>query len=163
MACGFENELAQQDHGGNTIVHRGNVSSFPSCPEQSVVLRSIRLTTMSSVSVISFIRIFFILKSDPNNVTGSVVKPDIFSCIELTMAIVFASVAGIAGREAISNFVDRFIVPRSPNHGGRYRRSGNKQSNAGPRDIRMVDCRNWVKIDASPDEALVVNVDEVSR
>ena len=163
MACGFENELAQQDHSGDTIVRRGNVSNFPCCPEQSVVLWSPGLTTMFSVSVISFIRIFFVLKSDPNNVTGSVVKPDIFSCIELTMAIVFASVAGIAGREAISNFVDRFIVPRSPNHGGGYRRSSNKQPNAGSRDIRLVDSRNWVKIDASMDEALVINVDEVPK
>ena len=160
MACGFENELAQQDHGGDTIVRRGNVSNLP---EQSVVLRSIRLTNIFSVSVISFIRIFFVLKSDPNNVTGSVVKPDIFSCIELTMAIVFASVAGIAGREAISNFVDRFIVPRSTNHGGAYRPSGIKQSNASSRDVRMVDSRNWVKIDASMGEALVISIDEVSK
>ena len=81
------------------------------------------------------------------------------------MAIVFASVAGIAGREAISNFVDRFIVPRSPNHGGGgYRPSGVKHlSSAGSRDIRMVDSRNWVKIDASMGEALVVNVDEVEK
>ena len=80
------------------------------------------------------------------------------------MAIVFASVAGIAGREAISNFVDRFIVPRSTNHGGvGHRRSGTKQSNAGSRDVRMVDSRNWVKIDASMGEALVVSIDEVSK
>lgn len=165
MVGGSENELAQQDHGGDTIVRRGNVSNFPSCYKQSVVLRSIMLTKMSSVSIISFIRIFFVLKSDPNNVTGSVVKPDIFSCIELTMAIVFASVAGIAGREAISNFVDRFIVPRSPNHaGGGHRPSGVKRlSSAGSRDIRMVDSRNWVKIDASMGEALVVNVDELEK
>ena len=80
------------------------------------------------------------------------------------MAIVFASVAGIAGREAISNFVDRFLVPRSPNHGGGgYRPSGIKQSSASSRDIRMVDSRNWVKIDASMGEALVINVDEVEK
>lgn len=79
------------------------------------------------------------------------------------MAIVFASVAGIAGREAISNFVDRFIVPRSPNHGGGCRPSGVKQSSASSRDIRMVDSRNWVKIDASMGEALVINVDEVEK
>ena len=48
----------------------------------------------------------------PHNITGSVVNADIFSCIELTMAIIFASIAGIAGREAISNFVDRFIVAK---------------------------------------------------
>ena len=80
------------------------------------------------------------------------------------MAIVFASVAGIAGREAISNFVDRFFVPRSTNQGGvGYRRSGIKQSNAGSRDVRMVDSRNWVKIDASMGEALVVSIGEVPK
>ena len=118
-----------------------------------------------SVSIISFIRIFFVLRSDPDNVTGSVVKPDIFSCIELTMAIVFASVAGIAGREAISNFVDRFIVPKSTNRArAGYHRTTSKQSNAsGSRDVRMVDSRNWAKIDPSMGEALVVSVDEVSK
>ena len=30
MASGFENELAQQDHGGDTTVRRRNVSNFPS-------------------------------------------------------------------------------------------------------------------------------------
>ena len=80
------------------------------------------------------------------------------------MAIVFASVAGIAGREAISNFVDRFIVPKSTNHGGvGYRRSGIKQFNAGSRDVRMVDSRNWVKIDAPMGEALVFSIDEVPK
>ena len=77
------------------------------------------------------------------------------------MAIVFASVAGIAGREAISNFVDRFIVPRSPPG---HRPSGVKRlSSAGSRDIRMVDSRNWVKIDASMGEALVIGVDELEK
>ena len=164
MASGFENELAQQDHGGDTIVRRGNVSNLPSFPPQSLVLQSSMLIITSSVSIISFIRIFFVLRSDPDNVTGSVVKPDIFSCIELTMAIVFASVAGIAGREAISNFVDRFIVPRSTNRARvGYHRSTSRQSNAGSRDVRMVDSRNWVKIDPSMGEALVVSIDEVSN
>ena len=80
------------------------------------------------------------------------------------MAIVFASVAGIAGREAISNFVDRFIVPRSTNRDVvGYPRSGIKQSNACSRDVRMVNSRNWAKIDASMGEALVVSIDEVSK
>ncbi|KAL8816163.1 MAG: hypothetical protein Q9223_004781 [Gallowayella weberi] len=73
------------------------------------------------VSIISFTRIFFVLKVNPMNVTGTVVRADIFSCIELNMAIVFASVSGIAGREAISNFVHRFIVPRSTSYGGVYK------------------------------------------
>ena len=80
------------------------------------------------------------------------------------MAIVFASVAGIAGREAISNFVDRFIVPKSTNSARIGNRpSASKQSSAGSRDIRMVDSRNWVKIDPSMGEALVVSIDEVSK
>ena len=120
-----------------------------------------RLTRESSVSIISFTRIFFVVNVDPNNITGSVVRPDIFSCIELTMAIVFASVAGIAGREAISNFVDRFIVPRSTSHGGGYRTSHIRQSRAGSRDVRMVDSRNWVKISTSIDESLVTNIEEI--
>ena len=120
-----------------------------------------RLTRESSVSIISFTRIFFVVNVDPNNITGSVVRPDIFSCIELTMAIVFASVAGIAGREAISNFVDRFIVSRSTSHGGGYRTSDIRQSRAGSRDVRMVDSRNWVKISTSIDESLVINVEEI--
>ena len=77
------------------------------------------------------------------------------------MAIVFASVAGIAGREAISNFVDRFIVARSTSHGGGYRTSGVRQSRAGSRDVRMLDSRNWVKISTSIDESLVTNVEEI--
>ena len=76
---------------------------------------------ISSVTIISFVFIFFVLKSDPSNVTGSVVNPDILSCIELNMAIVFASVSGIAGREAISNFAHRFIVQQSTSYGVVYR------------------------------------------
>ena len=107
-----------------------------------------------------------IVNSDPNNVTGSVVKPDIFSCIELTMAIVFASVAGIAGREAISNFVHHFIVPRpTKSYGDRYRPAMMRQGSSGADledTVRMVDKKNWVRIGGKGRGGLVrTNVEEV--
>ncbi|KAL8687002.1 MAG: hypothetical protein Q9218_006705, partial [Villophora microphyllina] len=89
------------------------------------IVVSTQLFIGAIVSIISFTRIFFVLKVVPSNVTGTVVRADIFSCIELNMAIVFASLSGIAGREAISNFVHRFIVPRTNrSYGEVYRPSG---------------------------------------
>ncbi|KAL8679956.1 MAG: hypothetical protein Q9186_003821 [Xanthomendoza sp. 1 TL-2023] len=70
-----------------------------------------------SVFTMSFTRIFFVLKVNPMNVTGTIVRTDIFSCIELNIAIVFAFISGIAGREAISNFVLRFVVPGLTSYG----------------------------------------------
>ena len=119
-----------------------------------------RLTRESSVSIISFTRIFFVVNVDSHNVTGSVVRADIFSCIELTMAIVFASVAGIAGREAISNFVDKFIVSKSTNHGQENRKIEGRQRSAGLRDLRLVDSRDWQNTGTSIEESLVSNVEE---
>lgn len=122
-----------------------------------------KLTRRSSVSIISFTRIFFVVKVNPDNITGSVVRPDIFSCIELTMAIVFASVAGIAGREAISNFVDRF-VPRVRNQSGGYRPGdvgSYRQPRASSHDNRMVNSQDWMKLSASIDGSLVTIVEEI--
>ena len=121
-----------------------------------------RLTHATSVSIISFTRIFFVLKVHPDNVTGSVVRADIFSCIELNMAIVFASVSGIAGREAISNFVHRFIVPRSTSYGGVYRAEDATGSASALRDVRMADRQSWQKLGTvGKTTVTVTNVEEV--
>ena len=78
------------------------------------------------------------------------------------MAIVFASISGIAGREAISNFVHRFIVPRSTSYGEVYRPQDSKQSAAALRGpVRMVDSRNWQKLDTTVKTTVVANVEEV--
>ena len=61
------------------------------------------------------------------------------------MAIVFASVSGIAGREAISNFVHRFIIPRSTSYAVVY--DGTAVPNGFvSRDIRMADQQSWQKL-----------------
>ena len=78
------------------------------------------------------------------------------------MAIVFASVAGIAGREAISNFVDRFIVPRPPVYGRGKGGSGITQPRSGSRDVQLVDVKGWQKTSSTDEAPLVVRVTEVS-
>lgn len=65
------------------------------------------------------------------------------------MAIVFASLAGIAGREATSKFVDRFIVPRP-----RTQYAG-KGAGAGLSDVRLVDGRKWAKMGGDDGKGLV--------
>ncbi|KAL8733272.1 MAG: hypothetical protein Q9181_003648 [Wetmoreana brouardii] len=120
---------------------------------------SIQLFIGAIVSIISFTRIFFVLKVHPDNVTYTVVRADIFSCIELNMAIVFASVSGIAGREAISNFVHRFIVPRSTSYGGVYRPED--VSGTGLSDIRKTDRQSWQKLQTSSKTAIVANAEEM--
>ncbi|KAL8703457.1 MAG: hypothetical protein Q9201_003362 [Fulgogasparrea decipioides] len=122
------------------------------------------LHNMITVSIQLFIgaiftRIFFVLKVHPDNVTETVVRADIFSCIELNMAIVFASVSGIAGREAISNFVHRFIVPRSTSYGGVYRPED--VSGTGLSDIRKSDRQSWQKLNTSSKTAIVVNAEDM--
>lgn len=103
-----------------------------------------------------------VVNSDPNNLTGSVVRPDIFSCIELNMAIVFASMSGIVGREAISNFVHRFVVARSTNYGEVSRPSDIKRrSGTGLRVIRMADGRTWQNLDIKVKTIVETNVEEV--
>jgi len=77
------------------------------------------------------------------------------------MAIVFASVACIAGREAISSFVDRFVVPRATKRGGGYRTSDVGQSRSGSRGFRIVDSRDWVKTGTSIDESLATTVEQI--
>lgn len=67
---------------------------------------------ITSVSIVSLTSMFLVAKADPNNITESGAKPDIFSCIGLIITIIFVSVAGIAGGETISNIVERFIVSR---------------------------------------------------
>ncbi|MCJ1457311.1 hypothetical protein MMC28_007678 [Mycoblastus sanguinarius] len=129
----------------------------------------IQLFLGAIVSIVSFTRIFFVVNVDPKNITGSVVTPDIFSCVELTMAIVFASVAGIAGKEAISTFVDRFIVSKSTNQHGGYRKGNARQSGPGSRELRMVDSfrmvnsSNWIKISTSIEHSEVSNSEEISK
>ena len=160
MACRSENELAQQSHCWHPAIPWSHVSNI--IPAQSSkASRDARSSQNSRVSIISFTRIFFVLNVDPHNITASVVRPDIFSCIELTMAIVFASAAGIAGREAISNFVDRFMVSRTVKHDGRRRSSSARYSRASLHEFRMVDAQAWQKSCASIEEPLVVNVAEI--
>jgi hypothetical protein len=79
------------------------------------------------------------------------------------MAIVFASVAGIAGREAISNFVDRFIVARPRTYAERYRHGEPREgSGPGSNDVRLANSRKWVKMDSELGEGLVrTGVEEV--
>lgn len=77
------------------------------------------------------------------------------------MAIVFASVAGIAGREAISNFVNRFMVPRTTKAGDEGHNNGVRYSRPDIREIRMADSRTWLKANASVEESLVVKVEEI--
>ena len=91
------------------------------------------------------------------------VNPDIFSCIELNMAIVFASVSGIAGREAISNFVHKFIVPRSRSYGVVYRAEDSIAvlSGSASRDIRMADRHSWQKLKSGVKTKIAANVEEV--
>lgn len=60
------------------------------------------------------------------------------------MAIVFASMAGIAGREAISNVVDRFIISRRGSSG---RLIGMSDPRADLPDVGVISARKWVKID----------------
>jgi len=103
----------------------------------------------------------FVVNVDLHKITGSVVRPDFFSCIELTMAIVFAPVAGIAGREAISNFVNRFMVPRTTKAGDGGHNNGVRYSRPDIREIRMADSRTWLKANASVEESLVVKVEEI--
>ena len=101
---------------------------------------------------------------DPHNITGSVVRPDIFSCIELTMAIIFASLSGLVGREAISNFVHRYIVPRATSYGEVYRVGDIRgQSGSGLRGIRVVEPRSWQKLDIDVKTTVVMNIEEVGE
>ena len=79
------------------------------------------------------------------------------------MAIVFASVSGIGGREAISNFVHRFIVPRTTSHGEVYRPEYPFQSSSGLVGFRMADLKNWQKLDINVKTSLVTNVEEVDK
>ncbi|KAL9602506.1 MAG: hypothetical protein Q9219_001801 [cf. Caloplaca sp. 3 TL-2023] len=122
---------------------------------------SIQLFIGAIVSIISFTRIFFVLKVHPSNVTGTVVRADIFSCIELNMAIVFASLSGIAGREAISNFVHKFITPRTTSYGEAYRQDDVNRSRVGLREIRRVDRHSWQKLDPTCKAEVGANVEEV--
>ncbi|KAL8709765.1 MAG: hypothetical protein Q9220_005551 [cf. Caloplaca sp. 1 TL-2023] len=122
---------------------------------------SIQLFIGAIVSIISFTRIFFVLKVHPANVTGTVVRADIFSCIELNMAIVFASLSGIAGREAISNFVHRFIVPRSTSYGQAYRPSEISGFGSTSRNIRMAQDDSWQKLDTGIKKTVETRVEEV--
>ncbi|KAG7001398.1 MFS domain-containing protein [Physcia stellaris] len=112
------------------------------------IVAGIQLFIGAIVTIISLTRIFFVAKANPDNITGSVVNPDIFSCIELNMAIVFASVAGIAGREAISNFVDRFLVARPRTYAERYRHGEPREgSGPGTSALRLSSARKWAKMD----------------
>ena len=72
------------------------------------------------------------------------------------MAIVFASVAGIAGREAISNFVDRFLVARPRTYAERYRHGEPREgSGPGTSALRLSSARKWAKMDGEGEEGLV--------
>ncbi|KAL8711792.1 MAG: hypothetical protein Q9225_007058 [Loekoesia sp. 1 TL-2023] len=124
------------------------------------IVVSLQLFIGAIVTIISFTRIFFVLKVNPMNVTGSVVRADIFSCIELNMAIVFASVSGIAGREAISNFVHRFIVPRSRTYGEVYRAEDISGSGSGLRDLHKSDRHSWQKLSTNSKTQIVANAEE---
>ncbi|KAL8661299.1 MAG: hypothetical protein Q9202_005724 [Teloschistes flavicans] len=125
------------------------------------IVVSVQLFIGAIVSIISFTRIFFVLKVLPANVTGTVVRADVFSCIELNMAIVFASVSGIAGREAISDVVHRLGMPRdgaeersssggyrggSSGHGEVYRRptSGDEEIEVGGGSWRKLEEKGGV-------------------
>ncbi|KAL6712729.1 hypothetical protein ACLMJK_009667 [Lecanora helva] len=103
------------------------------------------------VSILSLIRIFFVVNVDSKNITGSVVTADTFSCIELTMAIIFASAAGIVDRETSSDFVHGYIVPRP------FGYSEPKDGRAGASEPyqRSVDIKEWQTIDGSVGEASV--------
>ena len=79
------------------------------------------------------------------------------------MAIVFASISGIAGREAISNFVHRFIVPRTRSYGQVYQAEDSKRltSSKVHGGIQMAESHAWQKIDGSVKTTVVARVDEV--
>ncbi|KAI4181551.1 MAG: hypothetical protein L6R41_006558 [Letrouitia leprolyta] len=121
---------------------------------------SIQLFIGATVSIISFARIFFVLKVDTANVTGSVVRADIFSCIELNMAIVFASLSGIVGREAISNFVHRFVVRRPMSSSEVYRPEDRSGSRLGLRELHMQE-QSWQKLETSFKETASASVKEM--
>ena len=76
------------------------------------------------------------------------------------MAIVFASISGIAGREAISNFVHRFMVPRSSTYskGGCKASGGYVRSGSGPGDVVM---ENREGSQEKPNNISVVKTTEV--
>ena len=77
------------------------------------------------------------------------------------MAIVFASLSGIAGREAISNFVHKYIVPKSTSYGAAYR-DGSNQSGTGLRaDVRMAERHSWQKLTAHKNDGAVATVREL--
>ena len=80
------------------------------------------------------------------------------------MAIVFASVAGIAGREAISNFVHRFLVPRPRTYAGRYPHGEVREGSGSPLSgVKLKDGRKWAKMVGDGGDRLVrTAVEEVS-
>lgn len=81
------------------------------------------------------------------------------------MAIVFASISGIAGREAISNFVHRFLVPRSTSYGVVYRAEDSTAVLSGSvsRDLGMSERHNWQKLNSSVKTEITANVQKLSH